>query len=233
MLLLIDFLMLRCRECQSLLQLNQDWEVKFAVMCTSSLKMTFQSDTVMSVCFSGTQKSVPAAKLFVLHCTLPFPSQSAGRYGSKGKWKATTQSWSDATECPNHVPWRFGNECLEMIMHYPSVTLLLCIVGLNFTCVSVHVFCSADPFTGSVHCATRCHSHITWLLWPEESDRVVYASCFMHNAAFIAMKCNCVVVVCHAVVNHSSSSSCLAFSVRLIKYFSYSPSPGSPQPWLN
>lgn len=33
MLLLIDLLMLRSREYQSLLQLYQDWEVKCAVMC--------------------------------------------------------------------------------------------------------------------------------------------------------------------------------------------------------
>lgn len=126
MLLLIDFLMLRSREYQSLLQLYQDWEVHFSgrqeceyCLCTVDL---------WSVCFciAGLQKSVPAAKLLVLRCTLPFLFEPAGGWRSWRKKQTQTHGWPDAAEHAHNVPWRlvFGElnpTLMRQHFGYPSV----------------------------------------------------------------------------------------------------------------
>lgn len=112
MLLLIDFLALRSREYQSVLQLYQDWEVKcaltFCVRAGVSVPLlNFQSVTgIVCFCFSGAQKSVSAAKLCILHCPLSFSSKSAGKYGPWRKSQTKAQSRPAAADCPHHVPCR-------------------------------------------------------------------------------------------------------------------------------
>lgn len=116
MLLLIDFLMLRSREYQSLLQLYQDWEVRPSIerqgvpVCLHC--GIFQLASINSTfvfCLSGAQKSVPAAQLCILHCTLPLLSQPAVRHGLWRKQQAKTKSWPDAAERSHNVSWRLLN----------------------------------------------------------------------------------------------------------------------------
>lgn len=79
-------------------------------------------------CISGAQKSVPAAKLCILHCTLPFPAQSAGRCWSRRKRQTKKKSWPDAAGSSHHVPWRLGSQKYITTRvwifrcDYPSVT---------------------------------------------------------------------------------------------------------------
>lgn len=56
-----------------------------------------------------------------------------------------------------------------------------------------YFFCSLDSFIGCLYCAAWRHSYLTCLLWPKESDRVLY-TCFvfemLHNQMSRGIKMN-------------------------------------------
>lgn len=179
MLLLIDFLMLRSRDYQSLLQLYQDWEVRPSIerqgvrVCLHC--GIFQLASINSTfvfCLSGAQKSVPVAQLCVLHCTLPLLSQPAVRHGLWRKQQAKTKSWPDAAERSHNVSWRLLNPLSGFFLIH-HITVVSSHISSDF-CSCLCVCCSLDASSGSLHCAARHISHITCFLWSKESTGVMY-----------------------------------------------------------
>lgn len=83
---------------------------------------------IVYFCIAGLQKSVAAAKLLVLRCTLPILSEPGGGWRSWRKKQTQTHSWPDAAEHAHNVPRRFVlgelklNPALTWRCTYPSVT---------------------------------------------------------------------------------------------------------------
>lgn len=179
MLLLIDFLMLRSREYQSLLQLYQDWEVRPSIerqgvrVChRCGIFQLASINSTFVFCLSGAQKSVPAAQLCVLHCTLPLLSQPAVRHGLWRKQQAKTKSWPDAAGRSHNVSWRLLNPLSGFFLIH-HITVVSSHISSDF-CSCKCVCCSLDASSGSLRCAARHISHITCFLWSKESNGVMY-----------------------------------------------------------
>lgn len=128
--------------------------------------------STFAFCLSGAQKSVPAAQLCVLHCTLPLLSQPAVRHGLWRKQQAKTKGWPDAAERSHNVSWRLLNPLsgFPFIHHITGVSSH---ISSDF-CSCKYVCCSLNASSGSLRCAARHIRHITCLLWSKESNGVMY-----------------------------------------------------------